>query len=138
MRLRILTGLLLLLFANSLFAQAPDSFPKSPPSGFIENKGQIIDQNHHPNTDVLYLLNTPGFNVQLRKTGWSYDLYEKRYEGMKALRHEATAMRQEGEDQGAGLRAQGRMSNYDSIINYQLSIITASTSTSLAAILVVK
>ena len=43
--------------------------------GFIENKGQIIDQNNKPNPGVLYLLNTPGMNVQLRKGGFSYDLY---------------------------------------------------------------
>ena len=43
--------------------------------GFIENKGQIIDQNNKPNPGILYLLNTPGMNVQLRKGGFSYDLY---------------------------------------------------------------
>lgn len=48
-------------------------------SAFIENKGQIIDQNNNPNPAVLYLLNTPGMNVQLRKGGFSYDVYETRY-----------------------------------------------------------
>ena len=43
--------------------------------GFIENKGQIIDQDNKPNPGVLYFLNTPGFNVQLRRGGFSYDLY---------------------------------------------------------------
>ena len=43
--------------------------------GFVENKGQIIDQHNNPNPDVLYLLNTPGFNVHLRRGGFSYDLY---------------------------------------------------------------
>jgi len=47
--------------------------------GFIENKGQIVDQNYKPNADVLYLLNTPGLNVQLRKTGFSYDVYKIEY-----------------------------------------------------------
>ena len=37
--------------------------------GFIENKEQIIDQNNKLNPAVLYLLNTPGMNVQLRKGG---------------------------------------------------------------------
>jgi hypothetical protein len=46
-------------------------------SGFIENKGQIIDQKNNPNPGVLYLLNNPGFNVQLRSSGWSYDLYQE-------------------------------------------------------------
>ncbi len=44
-------------------------------TGFIENKGQIIDQNNNSNPAVLYLLNMPGMNVQLRKCGFSYDLY---------------------------------------------------------------
>jgi len=42
---------------------------------FIENKGQIIDHNNKPNLAVTYLLNTPGMNVQLRKSGFSYDVY---------------------------------------------------------------
>ena len=42
---------------------------------FIENKGQIIDQNNQPNPSVLYLLNTPGMNVQFKRGGFSYDLY---------------------------------------------------------------
>lgn len=44
--------------------------------GFIENKGQIIDQNQKENKEVKYLLNTPGLNVQIRKKGFSYDIYE--------------------------------------------------------------
>ena len=44
--------------------------------GFIENKGQIIDQNQKENKSVLYLLNTNGLNVQLRKNGFSYDVFE--------------------------------------------------------------
>ncbi len=35
--------------------------------GFTENKGQIINQKGKANTAVLYLLNTPGLNVQLKK-----------------------------------------------------------------------
>ena len=44
--------------------------------GFIENKGQIVDQNQKENKSVLFLLNTNGLNVQLRKNGFSYDVYE--------------------------------------------------------------
>lgn len=44
---------------------------------FMENKGQIINQNNKPNPAVLYLLNTPGMNVQLRKGGFSNDLYQE-------------------------------------------------------------
>ncbi|MCL5128921.1 T9SS type B sorting domain-containing protein [Algibacter sp. L4_22] len=45
---------------------------------FIQNKGQIVDQNGMPNNTVLYLLNTSGLNVHLKKNGFSYDVYEKK------------------------------------------------------------
>ena len=48
-------------------------------NGFIENKGQIHDQNNKFNVSVLYLLNSPGFNVQLRNIGFSYDVYSVEY-----------------------------------------------------------
>lgn len=44
-------------------------------NGFIENKGQIHDQNIKPNTEVKYLLNTPGMNIQLKANSFSYDTY---------------------------------------------------------------
>ncbi|MCG2611084.1 T9SS type B sorting domain-containing protein [Flavobacterium sp. SM15] len=44
--------------------------------GFIENKGQIVDQKGRENKSVYYLLNTNGLNVQLRKNGFSYDVYQ--------------------------------------------------------------
>lgn len=50
-------------------------------NGFIENKGQIIDQNGDINKNVLYLLNTRGLNVHLKNVGFSYDLYEIKKEG---------------------------------------------------------
>jgi len=45
-------------------------------NGFVENKGQIIDQQHHVNTSVRYLLSTKGLNMQLRSTGFSYDVWK--------------------------------------------------------------
>ncbi len=56
--------LLLLLYYNS----------KSH-NGFIENKGQIHDQNNLPNAEVKYLLNTSGMNIQLKANSFSYDTY---------------------------------------------------------------
>ncbi len=44
---------------------------------FIENNGQILDQDGVANNKVKYLLNTPGLNVQLRNFGFSYDVYTK-------------------------------------------------------------
>jgi hypothetical protein len=48
--------------------------PVSSQYGFIENKGQIIDQNNKPNPNVLYLYNGNGLRVQLRKEGFSYEV----------------------------------------------------------------
>ena len=75
-------------------------------NGFIENKGQIIDQNNNPNSAVLYLLNTPGLNVQLRKDGFSYDLYSPTPN---------SSPKKDGN--------RSRFMRHDSIANYQLSII---------------
>ena len=46
-----------------------------PTIGFIENKGQIHDQNNQPNEKVRYLLNLPNMNIQLKQNGFSYDTY---------------------------------------------------------------
>jgi hypothetical protein len=43
--------------------------------GYIENKGQIIDQNNKLNPDVKYLFNSNGLNIQLKANGFSYDTY---------------------------------------------------------------
>ena len=65
----------LLLFSIVSFSQNLNSS-----LGFIENKGQIIDQNGKTNNTVKYLLNTNGLNVQLRQNGFSYDVYETKKE----------------------------------------------------------
>jgi len=44
-------------------------------NGFIENKGQIHDQNYVCNTSVLYMFSSPGLNVSLKKNGFSYDTW---------------------------------------------------------------
>ncbi|RUT69094.1 gliding motility-associated C-terminal domain-containing protein [Flavobacterium cupreum] len=67
---RILLFLLLLIFMPVLAQNQNQSV------GFKENKGQITDQKGKPNKTVKYLLNTGGLNVQLRKNGFSYDIYE--------------------------------------------------------------
>ncbi len=61
--------LVLFLFHFALQAQ------KSP-FGFLENKGQILDQSGIPNSKAIYLLSTGnGLNVQLLKEGFSYEAY---------------------------------------------------------------
>jgi gliding motility-associated-like protein len=63
--------LFFLIIINQTYSQS-----KNQPIGFKENKGQIIDQKGKPNTTVKYLLNSNGLNVQLKKNGFSYDVYE--------------------------------------------------------------
>lgn len=65
----IFTCTLLWALAQTAHAQAPQHI------GFLENKGQMIDQHEKPAKDVLYLLPGPQANLQLRKTGFSYDRY---------------------------------------------------------------
>jgi hypothetical protein len=57
-----------------LHAQKADALVSNPPVGFIENKGQIIDQHHNLNHNVRFLMPGNGLNTQLRYNGFSYDL----------------------------------------------------------------
>ncbi|TDP02397.1 T9SS type B sorting domain-containing protein [Flavobacterium sp. 245] len=77
---------LLLLF----FIVAIQSFSqnKNQSFGFKENKGQVIDQKGKSNASVLYLLNSNGLNVQLKKNGFSYDIYEVKKTTVKDPRNE--------------------------------------------------
>jgi hypothetical protein len=45
-------------------------------NGFIENKGQVVDQFYKANTDVLYQYCGNGIKIQLRKQGYSYELFK--------------------------------------------------------------
>jgi len=62
-----------------LLAQPASAQTRSPgPSGhgFIENRGQVIDQDGHRNAQVLFLwAGGKGLNVQARRDGLSYDTY---------------------------------------------------------------
>lgn len=52
-------------------------------AGFIENKGQLVDQNGKPNGQVRYLLQSGPLNVQLRQNGFSYDTYLRKGAGSR-------------------------------------------------------
>ncbi|WDF45777.1 T9SS type B sorting domain-containing protein [Chryseobacterium sp. KACC 21268] len=69
--MRKIYSLVLILTSIIFFAQK-----KNNDYSFYENKGQIVDQNGNANPDVKYLLNSPGLNVQIKKNGFSYDVYE--------------------------------------------------------------
>lgn len=59
---------------------------------FYENKGQIIDQNGKSNSGVKYLFNSAGLNVQLKKDGFSYDVYELEKTKKKISKTEKTVL----------------------------------------------
>ncbi|WP_234110675.1 T9SS type B sorting domain-containing protein [Chryseobacterium sp. R2A-55] len=64
----------LLLFGITTFCQQKVS--KSSQYFFAENKGQIIDQKGKENHAVKYLFHSSGLNVQIKKDGFSYDVYQ--------------------------------------------------------------
>jgi gliding motility-associated-like protein len=68
-------GLALFLFLSQFSFGQPTNFQNKQP-GFIENKGQMRDQNNKPNSSVKFLLALPeGMNMQLKSNGFSYDTY---------------------------------------------------------------
>lgn len=44
-------------------------------TAFVENKGQILDQHHQANNDVLFMYTGKGMKIQLRRSGYSYELF---------------------------------------------------------------
>jgi uncharacterized protein (TIGR02145 family) len=112
---RVLLSLIFLFLITALLCRPAELIASNKPetllkqqsskSGFIENKGQIVDQKNNLNPAVLYLMHTPGMNVQLRKGGFSYDLY-------------SVSSRQSAVGSHAS-----RVTRHDSTINYQLSIV---------------
>lgn len=70
---RCCRGSLLVVFLITLFP----ALLKAQASGFIPNKGQVYDQQGTANRGVKYLLREGGFQLQLRQTGFSYELFRK-------------------------------------------------------------
>ncbi|SDE43597.1 Por secretion system C-terminal sorting domain-containing protein [Dyadobacter soli] len=52
-------------------------------AGFVENKGQLVDQNGNANSQVKYLLQSGPLHVQLRQNGFSYDTYVRKGAGTR-------------------------------------------------------
>nr|WP_314491570.1 T9SS type B sorting domain-containing protein [uncultured Chryseobacterium sp.] len=59
-----------------VFSFGQTKFQKCNEYYFYENKGQILNQDGKENKEVKYLFHSAGLNVQLRSTGFSYDIYE--------------------------------------------------------------
>lgn len=74
----LLIAVLFLFVSSSLWASNDKpSVKNDKPYGFIENKGQVLNQDNDFNSDVLFLLpGTHGMNVQLKANGFSYDSYK--------------------------------------------------------------
>ena len=71
---KVLSTILPLLISITTTLAAEITKPVSAQFGFIENKGQIIDQKNLPNKAVLFLYNGNGLHVQLRQSGFSYEV----------------------------------------------------------------
>jgi hypothetical protein len=80
----MLPFLLLILFStfNLAYAKPKEVDPKSYLKAgngantlYIENKGQIGNQDGKPNPAVKYLILRPGLNIQLKANSFSYDAY---------------------------------------------------------------
>ena len=68
------------LFSAILFADSPvagvTSFRATGPLGFIENKGQFLDQNQQPRPDLQYMILRNGMKVQLLQNSISFRKFE--------------------------------------------------------------
>ncbi|GAB1449042.1 hypothetical protein MASR2M44_20640 [Bacteroidota bacterium] len=68
-----------ILSTTSGFSIGPEKISSEVFKGnFVENKGQIRDQQNNQVAHVNYLLSADGLNVQIRKKGFSYDLFKYR------------------------------------------------------------
>jgi PKD repeat protein len=76
MKLKILNIFVIILLFNGL-SKGQDIQITSLGNSFIENKGQVVDLNYQPNPSVLYLYNSNGLNIHLKKSGFSYDVYSQ-------------------------------------------------------------
>ncbi|WP_198034392.1 DUF7948 domain-containing protein [Dyadobacter tibetensis] len=100
-------------------SRTPHGDKKVDAGGFIENRGQIRDLNGRANNLVQYLLQAQGLNVQLRKTGFSYDTYVQ--EGGSPLRFHRIDIELLGANPHAKIIAQEKMPGRDNFIRSDIS-----------------
>jgi gliding motility-associated-like protein len=66
----------ILIFENNGLSQTVPNRKQNSSHVFIENEGQIVDQNGKPNLSVKYLLPVAaGMNLQLKANSFSYETY---------------------------------------------------------------
>lgn len=89
-------------------------------SGFVENKGQLVDQDAKPNDAVRYLLGTDGINIQLRDGGFSYDTYQADNGQEGTVSYHRVDVSFEGANDAAELIADGRSVDYSNFYTANL------------------
>lgn len=93
------------LAVQSLSAQpvVQQSFPSTALSvGFVENQGQVVDQYQKATTEVEYIYSNGLFNLQLKKNGFSYELFQlaEKHNGKRsAKKFEYDPYRQTGDEE---------------------------------------
>lgn len=109
----------LMLCASQAFGNDTEelnSAPKRP--GFIENKGQVVDQDGKPVPHIAYLLQTEVMIVQIGRDGFSYTLLGDapiETEGSKAVQYERVDFRWTDADAARRFivgKANDELSNY--------------------------
>jgi len=85
-----LTYILIFLSISNLVSSKSiiECFPLNKQLFFIENKGQMTDQNHQQRPDVIAMLCSNGFKFQIRNNGFSYEFLKpeiesKSFKGVK-------------------------------------------------------
>ncbi|MCY7410139.1 MAG: SBBP repeat-containing protein [Chitinophagales bacterium] len=74
--LRNITFLFILLVSSSAYSQQMISSSYMPSKFFIKNEGQLINQYGEANDEVLYLYHDGLFNLELKKDGFSYEIFK--------------------------------------------------------------
>ena len=71
--------ILAIVLSNFLSAQTPELIRQQNGAlsfyGFMENKGQVKDQNNHIRQDIRYIYSGKNFNLVLKDDGFSYELF---------------------------------------------------------------
>ena len=70
------TTTLLLYLLFSVFSVHTVTAGTEPPPGFIENKGQVADDQHRVLTDIQFKAEQPGLNAYFKPDGIIYHLYK--------------------------------------------------------------
>lgn len=75
-----------------VFSFGQTKFQKDNEYYFYENKGQILNQDGKENKNVQYLFLSNGLNVQLKKNGFSYDVYQVEEIVQQSSNHEKSKL----------------------------------------------